>query len=70
VALIEQTHERASKVVVVMMTGRPIEITEQLRLADAWWRRGCPVLKATAWPTCSLATMSSRANVPFTWQRN
>ena len=69
VALIEKMHERANKVVVVMMTGRPIEITEQLPLADAWVAAWLPGTEGNGVADVLFGDYEFTGKLPFTWQR-
>ncbi|CAG0930378.1 beta-glucosidase [Thermoflexales bacterium] len=68
-ALIEQMRERADKVVVVMMTGRPIEITEQLPLADAWVAAWLPGTEGHGVADVLFGDYEFTGKLPFTWQR-
>ncbi len=69
VVLIEQMHERANKVVVVMLTGRPIEITEQLPLADAWVAVWLPGPEGNGVADMLFGAAEFTGKLPFTWQR-
>ncbi len=69
VALIEKMRERANKVVVVMMTGRPIEITEQLPLADAWVAAWLPGTEGNGVADMLFGDYEFMGKLPFTWQR-
>lgn len=67
--LIEKMRERAQKVVVVMLTGRPIEITEQLPLADAWVAAWLPGTEGNGVADVLLGDYEFKGKLPFTWQR-
>jgi beta-glucosidase len=69
IALIEKMRERANKVVVVMMTGRPIEITEQLPLADAWVAAWLPGTEGNGVADVLFGDYEFTGKLPFTWQR-
>jgi beta-glucosidase len=69
IALVEKMHERANKVVVVMMTGRPIEITEQLPLADAWVAAWLPGTEGNGVADVLFGDYEFTGKLPFTWQR-
>jgi beta-glucosidase len=69
VVLIEQMRQRAAKVVVVMLTGRPIEITEQLPLADAWVAAWLPGTEGNGVADVLFGDYEFRGKLPFTWQR-
>ncbi|HTP08416.1 MAG TPA: glycoside hydrolase family 3 N-terminal domain-containing protein [Anaerolineae bacterium] len=69
VVLIEQMHQRADKVVVVMMTGRPIEIAEQLPLADAWVAAWLPGTEGNGVADVLFGDYEFTGKLPFTWQR-
>ena len=69
VALIEKMRERAEKVVVVMLTGRPIEITEQLPLADAWVAAWLPGTEGNGVADVLFGDDEFKGKLPYTWQR-
>ena len=69
VAPIEKMRERANKVVVVMMTGRPIEITEQLPLTDAWVAAWLPGTEGNGVADVLFGDYEFSGKLPFTWQR-
>jgi beta-glucosidase len=69
IALIEKMRERANKVVVVMMTGRPIEITEQLSLADAWVAAWLPGTEGNGVADVLFGDYEFTGKLPYTWQR-
>jgi beta-glucosidase len=69
VALIENMRARANKVVVVMMTGRPIEITGQLPLADAWVAAWLPGTEGNGVADVLFGDYEFTGKLPFTWQR-
>jgi beta-glucosidase len=69
VVLIEQMRQRAEKVVVVMMTGRPIEITEQLPLADAWVAAWLPGTEGNGVADVLFGDYEFSGQLPYTWQR-
>ena len=69
VVLIEQMRQHAEKVVVVMMTGRPIEITEQLPLADAWVAAWLPGTEGNGVADVLFGDYEFKGKLPFTWQR-
>jgi beta-glucosidase len=69
VTLIEKMRERANKVVVVMMTGRPIEITEQLPLADAWVAAWLPGTEGGGVADVLFGDYEFTGKLPYTWQR-
>jgi beta-glucosidase len=69
VVLIEQMRQRAEKVVVVMMTGRPIEITEQLPLAEAWVAAWLPGTEGNGVADVLFGDYEFTGKLPYTWQR-
>jgi beta-glucosidase len=69
IALIEKMRQRANKVVVVMMTGRPIEITEQLPWADAWVAAWLPGTEGGGVADVLFGDYEFTGKLPFTWQR-
>jgi beta-glucosidase len=69
VVLIEQMRQRANKVIVVMMTGRPIEITEQLPLADAWVAAWLPGTEGGGVADVLFGDYEFTGKLPYTWQR-
>jgi beta-glucosidase len=69
VVLIEQMRQHAEKVVVVMLTGRPIEITEQLPLAEAWVAAWLPGAEGNGVAEVLFGDDEFKGKLPFTWQR-
>ena len=69
VTLIELMHERAQKVIVIMLTGRPVEITEQLPLADAWVAAWLPGTEGNGVSDMLFGDYAFTGKLPFTWQR-
>ena len=55
-ATLHTLHASGVPVVVVLVSGRPLDIAQQLPDWDALVARGCPAPRARAWPTCSSAT--------------
>ena len=52
-----------------MMTGRPIEITEQLPLADAWVAAWLPGTEGNGVADVLFGDYEFTGKLPFTWQR-
>jgi beta-glucosidase len=69
VTLIEQMRARAQKVIVIMLTGRPVEITEQLPLADAWVAAWLPGTEGNGVSDMLFGDYEFTGKLPFTWQR-
>ncbi len=69
VVLIEQMRQRAQKVIVIMLTGRPIEITAQLPLAEAWVAAWLPGTEGNGVADVLFGDYEFKGKLPFTWQR-
>jgi hypothetical protein len=51
-AAVDRVCGSIGKCVVVVVSGRPLVLTDQLRKMTRWWRRGFPAARARASPTC------------------
>lgn len=69
IALIENMRARANKVIVIVMSGRPIEITEQLSLADAWIAAWLPGTEGNGVSDMLFGDFEFTGKLPYTWQR-
>jgi beta-glucosidase len=69
VILIEKMRERCQKVVVILMSGRPIEITDQLPLADAFVAAWLPGTEGNGVSDMLFGDYEFTGQLPFTWQR-
>jgi beta-glucosidase len=67
--LIENMRARAQKVVVIMLTGRPIEITEQWPLVDAFVAAWLPGTEGNGVADMLFGDYEFGGKLPFTWQR-
>lgn len=69
IALIENVRAHANRVIVIMMSGRPIEITEQLPLADAWIAAWLPGTEGNGVSDMLFGDYEFTGKLPYTWQR-
>jgi beta-glucosidase len=69
ITLIEQMRERSQKVIVILMSGRPIEITDQLPLADAFVAAWLPGTEGNGIADMLFGDYKFTGKLPYTWQR-
>jgi beta-glucosidase len=69
ITLIEQMRERSQKVIVILMSGRPIEITDQLPLVDAFVAAWLPGTEGNGVADMLFGDYEFTGKLPFTWQR-
>ncbi len=69
VTLIEKMRQRSQKVVVVLMSGRPIEITDQLPLIDAFVAAWLPGTEGNGVADMLFGDYAFSGKLSFTWQR-
>jgi beta-glucosidase len=67
--LIARMRERADKVIVILITGRPLVITEALPLADAWVVAWLPGSEGAGIADVLFGTDDFTGKLPFSWQR-
>jgi beta-glucosidase len=70
VANIERMHERAERVVVIILSGRPLIITTQLSLADAWVAAWLPGSEGSAVADMLFGDYAFTGKLPFSWPRS
>ncbi len=67
VEMIQRVRERSEKVVVIVMSGRPLVITEALELADAWVAVWLPGTEANGIADVVFGDTPFVGKTPFTW---
>ena len=70
VAAIQGLREHAEKVVVVLVSGRPMVITEQLPLADAWVAAWLPGTEGQGVADVLFGDAPFTGKLPFSWPRS
>ena len=70
VAAIQGLREHAEKVVVVLVSGRPMVITEQLPLADAWVAAWLPGTEGQGVADGLFGDAPFTGKLPFSWPRS
>jgi beta-glucosidase len=69
VALIERVHARSERVVVVLVTGRPLLITDHVGLADAWVAAWLPGSEGQAVGDVVFGRVPFAGRLPLNWPR-
>ena len=67
---IERIRQQANKVVVIILSGRPLIITEELPLADAWIAAWLPGSEGQGVADVLFGDYDFRGKLPFTWPRS
>ncbi|HEY4723014.1 MAG TPA: glycoside hydrolase family 3 C-terminal domain-containing protein, partial [Anaerolineae bacterium] len=67
--LIDNMRAYVHLVIVIVMSGRPIEITEQLPLADAWIAAWLPGTEGSGVSDMLFGDNEFTGKLPYTWQR-
>ena len=67
VDLIARVKERSKKVVVIILSGRPLVITDQLAMADAWVAAWLPGTEGQGVADVIFGDMPFTGKTPFTW---
>ncbi len=67
---IERMRERAKKVVVIILSGRPVIITNQLPLADAWVAAWLPGSEGAGVTDVIFGDVQFSGKLPYTWPRS
>lgn len=67
---IERMRERAKKVVVIVLSGRPVIITDQLPLADAWVAAWLPGSEGAGVTDVLFGDVQFSGKLPYTWPRS
>ena len=70
IALLQRMRAHSEKLVVVLLSGRPRVITEQLPLADAWVAAWLPGSEASASADVLTGRVPFRGTLPFSWPRS
>lgn len=70
VRLIQAMRERSEKLVVILVSGRPMVITPQLDLADAWMAAWLPGSEGEGVADVLTGKEVFTGKLPFTWPRN
>ena len=68
--MIARMRERADRVIVLLITGRPLIITEALPLADSWVVAWLPGSEGAGISDVLFGDNDFRGKLPFTWPRN
>jgi beta-glucosidase len=69
-ALIARMRERSKKLVVILISGRPMIITEQLNVADAFVAAWLPGSEGAGVADVLFGDKTFTGKLPFTWPRN
>jgi beta-glucosidase len=70
VALIQRMRERSQKLVVILVSGRPLVITEQLPLAEAWVAAWLPGSEGQGVADVLFGDQPFTGRLPYTWPRS
>ncbi len=70
ITLIEKMRERADKVIIVLVTGRPLIITETLPMADAWVVAWLPGTEGQGVADVLFGDFPFTGRLSFAWPRN
>lgn len=70
VEMISRMREKAEKVVVIILSGRPLIITEQLPLADAWVAAWLPGTEGQGVADVLFGDRPFTGKLPYTWPRS
>jgi beta-glucosidase len=68
--LIQKMRERSQKLVVIILSGRPVIITDQLPLADAWVAAWLPGTEAQGITDVLFGEVPFTGKLPYTWPRS
>jgi beta-glucosidase len=69
-ALIEQVRARSSKLVIVLVSGRPLVVTDQLRLSDAFVAAWLPGTEGQGVADVLFGDMPFTGKLSYTWPRS
>lgn len=69
VGLIERVRERSRKLIVILLSGRPLIISEQLPLADAWIAAWLPGTEGQGVADVLFGEYEFQGSLPYTWPR-
>ncbi|MDX1665275.1 MAG: glycoside hydrolase family 3 N-terminal domain-containing protein [Candidatus Promineifilaceae bacterium] len=70
IGLIERMREQSEKLVVILISGRPLIITEQLPLADAWIAAWLPGTEGQGVADVLFGAYDFTGTLPYTWPRS
>jgi beta-glucosidase len=70
IAAIERMNQQAEKVVVIILSGRPLIITEQLPLADAWIAAWLPGSEGQGVADLLFGDYPFTGKLPYSWPRS
>lgn len=70
IALIERMREQSDVLVVVLLSGRPLVITEQLGLADAWVAAWLPGTEGAGVADVLFGAKEFSGTLPYSWPRS
>lgn len=69
IAMIERMRERSDKLVVILLSGRPMIVTEQVLMADAFVAAWLPGSEGQGVADVLLGDVPFTGHLPFTWPR-
>ena len=69
IGLMERVREQSQKVVVILLSGRPLIIAEQLPLADAWLAAWLPGTEGQGVADVLFGDYEFQGALPYTWPR-
>ena len=70
IAMIERMRERSDKLIVILLSGRPVIITEQLNLADAFVAAWLPGTEGQGVADVLFGDVPFSGRLPYTWLRS
>ena len=70
VAMLERMRERSRILIVIILSGRPLIITEQLPLADAWVAAWLPGSEASGITDVLFGDLPFTGRLPYSWPRS
>jgi beta-glucosidase len=68
--MLERMRERSRILVVIILSGRPLVITDQLGLADAWVAAWLPGSEALGITDVLFGDLPFTGRLPYTWPRS
>jgi beta-glucosidase len=69
ISLIQRMRERSKKLVVILLSGRPLVITDQLAMADAFVAAWLPGTEGAGVTDALFGDKPFSGKLPFTWPR-
>jgi beta-glucosidase len=70
IELIQRMRERSEKLVVIILSGRPLVITDQYLIADAWVAAWLPGTQGEGVADVLFGNYPFTGKLPYTWPRN